>query len=96
MTQIGESGRGALAQVSPPTRKSERWGKAGCCWWRLETGDGGGLGYHGSPRAARAQGKLVERATIFPSAEPGERLAFSGRNLGKARCCTIEIWGRAD
>lgn len=29
MTQIGESGRGALAQVSPPTRKSERWGKSG-------------------------------------------------------------------
>lgn len=28
MTQIGESGRGALAQVSPPTRKSERWGES--------------------------------------------------------------------
>lgn len=41
MTQIGESGQGALARASPPTRKSERWGKACCRWGRLETGGAG-------------------------------------------------------
>lgn len=58
-------------------------GKQAAAGGGLKLEIGGGLGCHGSPWAARAQGKLVERATIFPSAEPGESLAVSGRNLGE-------------
>lgn len=83
MTQIGESGRGALAQVSPPTRKSALGEKQAAAGGGLKLEMGGGLGCHASQRVAGAQEKLVERATIVPSAEPGESLAFSGRNLGE-------------